>query len=485
MRNEALNFSTPAGDAVAGRFGWNRTWIVILLSILTVATVLRAWNLDQLSFWYDEVVTMRLAEAASPGELLARLSEIDATRAPLHPLVLQAWVRVFGSSEAAARALSVACGVATVALVYAIGRMAFDISTGLFSSALAAISPPLVLYSREARMYAWLVMVTCLCWALLFALHRDYSQRRAIAYALGMIALVYSHPLGLLMFVALSLGSLVFAREFFGHPQRWLAVHLAVFVATAPWISHYFDHAPEFLSGRLPLRFLLGTPIGFLGGNFVVLAGLVCLAGFGLARRRLSFSSASDWAVPGCLLLWLVLPPSLLYAYSWLGSPVFGPERYTLFVAPAFLILVAQGLPLIRPLFRYGVLIGLGLLASSVLPTRVYKPDLKADWRGCSATIAAAMAANPDTHFTVVVKSTYPTRNVEVETARYYLPPQCQVLAFDALFSSGADAMPKGEVYLAISSNNSQAAPPVSEKASFTASWQLQQRYPGLLLYRK
>ena len=300
-----------------------------------------------------------------------------------------------------------------------------------------------------------------------------------------MIALVYSHPLGLLMLVALSLGSLVFGREFFGHPQRWLAVHLAVFVATAPWICRYVDHPPEFLSGRLPLRFLLGTPIGFLGGNFVVLAGLVCLAGFGLARRRLSFSSPGSWAMPVCLMLWMVLPPTLLYAYSWLASPVFGPERYTLFVAPAFLILVVQGLPLLRPLIRYGVLIGLGLLAASMLPTRVYKPDLKADWRGCSATIAAAMAANPDAPFTVVVQSTDSTRNVEVETARYYLPPRCQVLAFDQVTSSGADALPKGEVYLAISSKNSQDVPPVFEKASFFASWQLQQRYPGLLLYRK
>ncbi|MGO8898827.1 MAG: hypothetical protein ACLQU5_10860 [Isosphaeraceae bacterium] len=36
------------------------TGMVILGGILALATALRAWKLGQLSFWYDEVVTMRL-----------------------------------------------------------------------------------------------------------------------------------------------------------------------------------------------------------------------------------------------------------------------------------------------------------------------------------------------------------------------------------------------------------------------------------------
>src|SRR5690348_6360396 len=90
---------------------------VTLALTLLLATALRTWQLGQLSFWYDEVVTMRLAQAPTPGALLDRLFEIDATRAPLHSLLLQGWVRLFGTSETSARALSVLCGVVTVALV--------------------------------------------------------------------------------------------------------------------------------------------------------------------------------------------------------------------------------------------------------------------------------------------------------------------------------------------------------------------------------
>ena len=99
---------------------------LILAAIVAVAAGLRGYQLGRLSFWYDEVVTMRLARAGSPSALIDRLFRIDATRAPLHPMLLEGWIGVFGASEAAARALSVLCGVATVLLVFDIGRVAFD-----------------------------------------------------------------------------------------------------------------------------------------------------------------------------------------------------------------------------------------------------------------------------------------------------------------------------------------------------------------------
>ncbi len=86
-----------------------------------VAAALRLYQLGRLSFWYDEVVTMRLARSPSPRALFERLFEIDATRAPLHPLLLEFWLQLFGTSEFAARSFSVLCGVATIILIYQIG----------------------------------------------------------------------------------------------------------------------------------------------------------------------------------------------------------------------------------------------------------------------------------------------------------------------------------------------------------------------------
>ena len=152
----------------------------------------------------------------APRALFERLFEIDATRAPLHPLILEFWLKLFGTSEFAARSFSVLCGVATIILIYQIGSTAFDKRTGLWAAWLAAFSPVLIVYSREARMYAWLVLVTCACWRLLLALRESFTLARSVSYVLCLTALVYSHPLGLIMLAALLLAGLVDVRQTFG-----------------------------------------------------------------------------------------------------------------------------------------------------------------------------------------------------------------------------------------------------------------------------
>src|SRR3954447_11086953 len=88
-----------------------------LFAIAALATGLRMAFLDRPSLFYDEVIVMRLATQPDPVALLKLLPEVDATRAPLHPLLLQAWVALFGASTLAGRGFSVACGVLTVLVV--------------------------------------------------------------------------------------------------------------------------------------------------------------------------------------------------------------------------------------------------------------------------------------------------------------------------------------------------------------------------------
>ena len=142
---------------------------------------------------------MRLARSPSPRVLFdAALRDRRDACAPASALAPELWLRLFGTSEFAARSFSVLCGVATIVLIYQIGRAAFDQRTGLWAAWLAALSPILIVYSREARMYAWLVLVTCLCWRLLLALRHSFTLTKAVSYVFCLAALVYSHPLGLL-----------------------------------------------------------------------------------------------------------------------------------------------------------------------------------------------------------------------------------------------------------------------------------------------
>jgi len=444
-----------------------RVWPWALVALLLAATAVRAWRLGRDSFWYDEVVTMRLAESSTIAGMIERLFQIDATRAPLHPLLLQGWLTAFGDSEAAGRSLSVVFGVATVGLLVALGWLTFDRSTGLWAGWLGAFSPMLVYYAREVRMYALLVLLTTLCWTLLFWSRRaGAAWWRTTAYAACLAAAILAHPLALLMWVALGAASALDVRGFFGSWKGWLVANLAPPLLTAGWLRYYFDHPPEHLNGPLSIKFLLGTPISFLGGNFLALGLLVGLIGFGLARRRKA-GDAGDWVAPACLGLWLILPPTMLYIYSRIGSPIFGPARYTLYVAPAYLALVAQGLAKLPRVGRWAAGFGVLGLSGMMLGSLVFAPDLKTDWRGFARELARS--GEPAA---VLVVSDSPL-NVEVETASYYLAPAHVVLPFD---EAGLDALRNQTdqaVLLAMGTRSyGKLAPEVRERidAEFTRS---------------
>jgi uncharacterized membrane protein len=455
-----------------------------------LAAGLRSYHLGQLSFWHDEVVTMRLARTASPSALLERLSRIDATRAPLHPLLLQIWVRIFGTSEASGRSLSVLCGVASVVLIFHLGRQLFSSRVGLWAAWLAAFSPALVVYAREARMYAWLVFVTCTCWLLLGAARSDSRAATSAFYVLALAALGYSHPLGLLMIGTLALAGLLAARQCFGSRVRWLIVHLASLVLILPWLPNYLDHPPESTSGRLSLVYLLGTPIGFIGGNFALLLGMVLLIALGVSRPAGEHSLTEPprnleprRLGPVFLLLWLMLPPCLLYGYSMFGYPVFGPQRYTLFVAPPFLILVAAGLARLPAPVRYPVGIGLALVSSFALRSMAYAPDLKADWRSLAETIVATESGPRAKSIVVIVGSADQERNLEVETARYYLPAGTLIVPSAEAILGRLSGLEASVVFFAVGTRNGKPQGAIPERIG-PYQFQVAHHFPGLVVYR-
>ena len=90
-------------NSLPGRWFDRRS--VLLISSCWLPRCCDSFHLGRSSLWYDEVVTMRLARTESPAALFQLLGQIDATRAPLHPLILQGWVAVLGSSDYAASRL--------------------------------------------------------------------------------------------------------------------------------------------------------------------------------------------------------------------------------------------------------------------------------------------------------------------------------------------------------------------------------------------
>ena len=212
---------------------------------------------------------MRLAHSPGPAALVSLLGRIDATRAPLQPLLLQGWVKLFGTSESAGRSFSVACGLLTVAMVDRLARRGFaDTRAGLWAAWLAAFSPQLVYYSREVRCTPSSCSSPAWRGTRSFSLRGSATAGRLCWYAVTLAALVYTHPLGLFMAaVGRSRGIDFPASVRDVSWGRWTGAHLAALLAVMPWLGRYFDHPPDFLSGPLPLGFCSGRRSGSSGAT--------------------------------------------------------------------------------------------------------------------------------------------------------------------------------------------------------------------------
>jgi hypothetical protein len=434
------------------------------LLVLIVASGLRFWALGRESLWYDEVVPMRLALMDTTLDLLRVLPTHDATAAPAHPLLLQAWLRVAPRSEAFARGLSAGLGVLTVGLVGSLAGRLYDRRTALWASWLTAVSPLMVQYSREVRMYSLLTCLTVIAWRSLLGLGRR-SRWFGLDYAVWLALLVYTHPLGILMVAALGSASLVERRRLGLGLARWASWHALALALAVPVLPNYLNHEPSIESARwLAIRYVLGLPIGFVGGNFVVLAGCVALIAWGaVCRGRYRPGMASDGGASlSILLIWLIVPPALLYAYSLASHPIFGQARYTLFVGPAYLILLARGLAKLPGAAAFAVAAGLAICSGVLLWQTVYSPGLKADWR----TAARIIAHEDPAGATILVYPADPRWAREFEVARYYLG--AHGWSYRVGVGASPPGAPTGPIWLAVGLRNGRPVARLPERAGRT-----------------
>ncbi|MGL4648242.1 MAG: glycosyltransferase family 39 protein, partial [Caldilineaceae bacterium] len=222
-----------------------------MLLILLVAFALRAWRLDYQSFWSDEGLSLNRANLPL-AEMLARM---PVEHVPGYFVALRGWLMLTGTHDYGMRAFSLLPSVLAVALCF---RLAADAAAparprfviGATAALLAAVSPFLIWYAQETRMYAWLLAAalaaTISLWRVLFA--RTAAERRyaTIAYALCTAATVYLHwfgafvPMAHTLFVAgfVLAGWLTGTRgeALWSGPLAWLVGSSGALLLFLPWL---------------------------------------------------------------------------------------------------------------------------------------------------------------------------------------------------------------------------------------------------------
>ena len=402
---------------VNGKFNWLPVLIVIL--ILWLATGLRFHQLGAQSFWNDEGNSARLSERSLALIVEGTASDIHP---PLYYILLRGWRDLLGETEFGLRSFSAFAGILTVAATLALGRLFFHQRAGpgqratrltLMAAFLAAVSPALVYYSQETRMYSMLALLAIIATIALWRwLNADPGSKWAVTYILAASAGLYTHyffpaililhNMIVLIWLLRSFATLVFdpldlrqKRSVGKTVIQWLVMMAIIVLLYLPWLPIFWRQAGGRPALRAPLSQFLwdstrwlsfGETIPDSGFFWPTLAAFLLLIWTWLAGRRQALIPLLGTAVP------------LLFMYAaGTTQPAF--YKFMLTAVPFFVLWLGRALDLPRrwQKQKWIWLIPLLLFMPYLWGTAVSLSNLyqnptfaRADYRGIVQRIAAA-----------------------------------------------------------------------------------------------
>jgi hypothetical protein len=326
--------------------------VVVTVLVAAPALLLRVWALDSVGVNSDEAVYA--GQAASLARDPALLPYFPVFRA--HPLLFQSLLsleyRLTGVTSLGGRLLSVAFGMATVWLTYAIGARLYARRVGTLAALLVGVMPYAVVVSRQILLDTPMAFFAALALYLLvrFVQTDQAAWLYASAVALGLATLTKETAIllagGVYAFFALTRQTRVRLT------QALTAVALLV-LTVLPYpislkLAGHTSTGGAFLSWQLLRRpnhtwwFYLQTVPPALGLGVV----LVAVVGIVLMRRLLTWSEH-------LLLSWIVAPCVFFEVWAVKGFQYLLPIAVPVAVLAA-MVVVSVPLPQVR--WRAGVL---------------------------------------------------------------------------------------------------------------------------------
>ena len=357
---------------------------IMLCVIVAVAAFLRLWALNGKSFWLDEIASVVIARM--PGNSFWHWLWTEEGNMALYYVMLRPWLGIH-LGEGTIRLLSVLPGIASVPVMYLLGKRLLGRNVGLLSALLLAFSTCAVVYSQEARGYSWLLLGTILSTYFFVRLVERPSLGMAFAYALAAGITFYFHYFGLLVPVAqaVSLGALPAKR------CPWKQVFTAgalIVLAAVPvlWMIHiqpvrHLDWVqPPSLLEFYHLGVFLAAESGKGVGPVLLVLELVLVAVFfrNMASARRDSANQSLW--PYALIASGLLTPVFISLAASIVRPLFF-HRFLIICLPSWLLACAAGIMALRER-RLRLWATAGICLLSLASTVMSYSRVREDWRG-------------------------------------------------------------------------------------------------------
>ena len=235
------------------------------------------------SLWLDEALTVDISRLPT-AQLLAALRRDGSP--PAYYLLLHGWMKVFGTSDAAVRALPGLISLATIPVAWLLGRELGGRRVALATSVFVATSPFAIRYGSENRMYA-LVMFLAMAGGLAVVRSlRDPTPRRLIAVGVSGGLLLLTHYWALYLVGATGLVLLIasFRGNHRSAPRFTFAALASGSLLFLPWAPSFVFQAlhtgTPWATSPSPMMLIdaVGQFAGWYSGWGSVLFGFYCFA---------------------------------------------------------------------------------------------------------------------------------------------------------------------------------------------------------------
>lgn len=316
--------------------------LLLLGLILLVAAVLRLWKLGQIPFMHDEFSALFRLRFDTFRELIRYgVAEGDSHPAGVQ-VFLYYWTKLVGWNAFWVKLPFALMGIASVFLIYVVGKQWFNRKVGLLGAAIFAVSQFTVFYSQLARPYAaglfFVLLTTCFWNKILFDTKKP-AVGTVVGFAVSAWLAALAHN-----FSAAQAGLIFLTGLFFLKKER----RLAYWLGGADALLLYAPHLPVFyqqtfvnggIGGWLAKPELSFLPDFFrytmnYAPLFLFAAGFLVIFPFILQKPE-KRRKPIRWAP----VAWFIIVFALAFVYSLLREPII--QYSTMLFCYPFFVLAA------------------------------------------------------------------------------------------------------------------------------------------------
>lgn len=190
----------------------NEKLIVIL--IIVTAAIVRIWDLFHIPYTYDEFSALFRTQFDNFHDMVNYSTNHDT-----HPVGIQVFLyyytKLVGFNEGWIKLPFILAGIASVYLVWRIGREWFSPQVGLLSAATIAFMHYTIVYSQIARPYGsglFFTLLMLLGWSRIVLTNKGTPWKNNIYFILGASLCMYNHHFSALMVALTGITGLFFVR---------------------------------------------------------------------------------------------------------------------------------------------------------------------------------------------------------------------------------------------------------------------------------